>query len=269
MLQSAPRNVKPSGRCAIRHPARGAHSACRAGPDGAVRRDEAWQVLMVMSSLRLRFVCVPVVLALVAAVSCSREKAPGSQVAPATGGVGTAALNSPIQSAPRGSSIVTPKNPSSSVMSPNPLGKPSPSATKAPDAQLSPKSTVDPAKIAMALYPGAVQRAGAEVSAARGKIISMTLATEASFEKVAAFYKAKYPKAKMRSAANEAQKTLTLEVNPAPALKTVTIVSKQGESMTLITLVRYQPAKGQAAPATAVSTSPRSASNPVKGKQKQ
>ena len=100
---------------------------------------------------------------------------------------------------------------------------------------------VDADKLGIELYPGAEPTGtGGTSSGSEGDISTVTLSTGDGFDKVAKFYKDKYPDADKQEVSAGGMKMLTLAVSAEPDLKHIMVQEQEGEGTVLITLVRQQ-----------------------------
>ncbi len=88
---------------------------------------------------------------------------------------------------------------------------------------------MDVSKTGIEPYPGAQQEGGGGVEGGEATVGLITLTTTDSFEKVATFYKGKYPEAEKMEASGGGTETLTLQISPAPSARTV-MVSKDADA---------------------------------------
>lgn len=107
-------------------------------------------------------------------------------------------------------------------------------------AALTGSNKVDMDKVGIEAYPGAAQEQGGTVEGPEMDIASVTLATTDAFDKVAAFYKGKYPKASSQSMAADGKQSLSLQImDPANPNDLKMVVATQEEGRVTILLQHH------------------------------
>lgn len=97
---------------------------------------------------------------------------------------------------------------------------------------------VDASKAGIELYPGAEQKGGGDVSGEQGTVVGVTLETADSFEKVAKFYKDKYPEASKTETTSDGSSMLLLQISQPPDAKMVTVTSDKDSGKVNIVISR-------------------------------
>lgn len=99
---------------------------------------------------------------------------------------------------------------------------------------------VDPAALGLEVYPGATAEGSGDVEGPVGHLMSINLVSTDDYAQVAEFYRAKYPDAVAEETGGEGSHVLTLEVSPAPDLRTVTVMKRKEADAVAITLLRHR-----------------------------
>lgn len=114
-------------------------------------------------------------------------------------------------------------------------------------AELTGSNKVDMTKIGIEAYPGATQEQGGTVEGPEMDIASVSLTTTDPFDKVAEFYKSRYPKANTQSMTTDGKQTLSMQVmDPANPDDVKLIVATEEDGKVSIVL-QHHAAKGAAA----------------------
>lgn len=96
----------------------------------------------------------------------------------------------------------------------------------------------DLSKLGLATYPGAQQEGSSTVTADEGGHMTVVLTTADPFDKVAQFYKDKYPDVgKHEVSGPDGSQMLMMHVSEAPQVKTVMVTKDKGDDKVHIALV--------------------------------
>jgi hypothetical protein len=95
----------------------------------------------------------------------------------------------------------------------------------------------DLARLGLEIYPGAVLASGISTDRTVGQAVRAELRSSDPFDKVAAFYRAKYPQAPAVQTQGSCGRMLTIEVSPLPDAKQVSIADNQDVGGTAIMLL--------------------------------
>jgi len=99
-------------------------------------------------------------------------------------------------------------------------------------------TNVDASKAGIELYPGAEQKGGGDVTGDQGTVVGVTLETTDSFDKVAKFYKDKYPEASKTETSSDGSNMLLMQISQPPDAKTVTVTSDKDSGKVNIVVAR-------------------------------
>jgi hypothetical protein len=89
--------------------------------------------------------------------------------------------------------------------------------------------TVDKAKLGIELYPGAAVETSANSASDEGGMTMAALSTNDPFDKVAKFYKGKYPKATAQELYRKGKQALIMQIGAGNDMKVVTIGEEGGK----------------------------------------
>lgn len=113
-------------------------------------------------------------------------------------------------------------------------------AAPAPDGPTFGAGDVDPAAIGLEVFPDASVAGSGDVDGAAGHLMSINLVSTDDYAQVAEFYREKYPDAVAEETGDEGDRVLTLEVSPAPDIRTVTVMKRRDADTVAITLLRHR-----------------------------
>ena len=99
---------------------------------------------------------------------------------------------------------------------------------------------LDTSELSLAIYPGATKQSGQVVTTGEGKHLSFVFTTTDSFEKVADFYKSKYPDAKVSDMKMPDARLLNIVIAKPPNMTSVAVQQADDEDQVSIVLVEQK-----------------------------
>jgi len=99
---------------------------------------------------------------------------------------------------------------------------------------------IDTSELSLAIYPGATKEGGHIVTTDQGKQLSFTFTTTDSFEKVANFYKSKYPNANISDIKMPDGRLLNIGIGKPPNMTSVGVQQNKDEDNVTIILIEQK-----------------------------
>jgi len=99
---------------------------------------------------------------------------------------------------------------------------------------------LDTSELSLAIYPGAVQQGAQTTDTDAGKHLSFVFTTADSFEKVADFYKAKYPDGKISDIKMPDGRLLNIGIAKPPNMTSVAVQQADDEDQVTIVLIEQK-----------------------------
>ncbi len=99
---------------------------------------------------------------------------------------------------------------------------------------------LDTSALSLAIYPGATQQGGQTTETAAGKQLNFVFTTTDSFEKVADFYKAKYPDAQVSDMKMPDVRLLNILITEPPNMTSVAVQQADDEDQVSIVLIQQK-----------------------------
>ncbi len=99
---------------------------------------------------------------------------------------------------------------------------------------------LDTSALSLAIYPGATQQGGQITETAAGKHLNFVFTTTDSFEKVADFYKGKYPDAKVSDVKMSDGHLLNIGIGKPPNMTSVAVQQSKDEADITIILIEQK-----------------------------
>jgi len=99
---------------------------------------------------------------------------------------------------------------------------------------------LDTSELSLAIYPGATKEHGQVVTTDQGKQLSFSFTTTDSFEKVADFYKSKYPDANISDIKMPDARLLNISIAEPPNMTSVAVQQADDEDQATIILIEQK-----------------------------
>jgi len=99
---------------------------------------------------------------------------------------------------------------------------------------------LDTSELSLAIYPGATQQGGQTTDTAAGKHLSFVFITTDSFEKVADFYKSKYPDGSISDIKMPDARLLNIAIAQPPDMTSVAVQQADDEDQVTIVLIEQK-----------------------------